>query len=150
MRLPPMRTSLQGGHTSLDGVGCSSDAGSSFTNSPCSSMGSITGFILAAQQHQGFSLQQMPRGGDAVSGAAAAAAGAGAAAGVAHERPGSSSSTSGVAAGGAVAEGAGGGALAVQASNAVSVSAISELQLQSSALRVSVGQQPAAAQRGKK
>lgn len=124
LRLPPMwapglqRSSLEVG----------SDAGSSFTGSPCSSMGSITGFILSAQQHQGYTLQQAgPRPANGAAGAAASTA---------PERPSSSSR------GGAEVSAAGGGGgitggLAVQASSAVSVSGLSELQLQSSASRVS-------------
>lgn len=51
MRLPPMQ------HTSLD---AGSDMDGSFTGSPCSSMGSIAGLLLGAQMHQQYQLQQSP------------------------------------------------------------------------------------------
>jgi hypothetical protein len=49
MRLPAMP------HSSLD---AGSDMDGSFTGSPCSSMGSIAGLLLGAQMHQQYQLQQ--------------------------------------------------------------------------------------------
>lgn len=125
MRLAPLqRNSLEAG----------SEGGSSYTNSPCSSMGSITGLIMAAQLHQGFQLQQTlpsnaPDAGAAAASVAAASGG---------QKAGGSGAAASAARGsetGAVPAVISGGELSCQSSHAVSVSAMSELQLQ----RVSTG-----------
>jgi hypothetical protein len=141
MRLAPLqRSSLEAG----------SEGGSSFTNSPCSSMGSITGLIMAAQLHQGFQLQQAGPGYAPSSNALAGPGYAppGNALDAAVTSAGQKAASSGAAASVSAARGSETGAvpavicsgeLSCQSSHAVSVSAMSELQLQSSALRVSTG-----------
>jgi hypothetical protein len=127
MRLVPLqRSSLEAG----------SEGGSSLTNSPCSSMGSITGLIMAAQLHQGYQLQQAAPAhappGSAMDGAVASAGQKAASSGAAASaEPGSET--------GAVPAVISSGELSCQSSHAVSLSAISELQLQSSASRLSTG-----------
>lgn len=105
VRLPPMQ------RNSLEAM---SDAGSSFTSSPCSSLGSITGMLMAAQQYQGVQ-QQQPAPPAVLSSGAAATATTGAA--------------------GASAQGFI-GSTDLSGNQAVSASALSDLVLQSPASRL--------------
>jgi len=109
VRLPPMQCN------SLEAM---SDAGSSFTSSPCSSLGSITGMLMAAQQYQGVQQQQPAPPAVLTSGGAAAA-----------------TTAAGASAQGFI------GSRDLSGNQAVSVSALSDLVLQSPASKASVSQQ---------